>query len=135
MSPQKLAKIFGAVFVVIGIAGFIPGITMNGHLLGIFEVDPIHNVIHLLSGIVAFVMATGDMGARKFFRIFGIVYGLVTVLGFVNGASILGIFGVNMADNLLHLAITVIALMIGYGGKKSMPMASAPQSMNTGSQM
>ena len=55
MNVRTLAKVFGVVFVLVGILGFVPGITSGGHLLGIFEVDTTHNIIHLISGILAFV--------------------------------------------------------------------------------
>jgi hypothetical protein len=129
---RKIAKWFGIIFVLIGILGFVPGITSDGYLLGIFEVDTLHNVIHLLSGIIAFMCAGSDMGAKSFFKIFGVIYGLVTILGFLQGGSVLGLFGVNMADNLLHLLISVVALYLGFSGgsKASMPMSSNPnQSM------
>lgn len=125
MNTQKLAKLFGIIFIAVGILGFIPGITSNGHLLGIFEVDTLHNVIHLLSGIVALMCAGSAMKAKTYFKVFGIVYGLVTVLGFLQGTTVLGLIGVNVADNLLHLVISVVALAIGFGGKKSsMPMSN-----------
>jgi hypothetical protein len=51
---RTAAKLFGAVLVLVGILGFVPGITTDdGHLLGIFHVNAIHNIIHLASGAVA----------------------------------------------------------------------------------
>jgi len=119
MSLKTLAYIFGAVFLLIGVLGFVPGVTTDGHLLGIFDVSPIHNVIHLLSGIAALglAMTMGEKGSQLYFRVFGIVYGLVTIIGFIQGNTVLGLIGVNMADNLLHLAITAIALYAGFGMK------------------
>lgn len=119
----KLAYVFGVVFLAIGVLGFVPGITTDGHLLGIFDVSPIHNIIHLLSGIAALVLAsTGkEKGSQMYFRVFGIVYGLVTIIGFIQGTTVLGLIGVNVADNLLHLAITAVALYAGFGMK---PMAT-----------
>lgn len=115
------AKVFGIVFLAVGILGFVPGITSNGHLLGIFEVDALHNVIHLLSGIIALVVAfRSDMAARMYFKVFGVIYLIVTIVGFVHGSSVLGLIGVNMADNLLHLVISVLALWIGFGMKSGM---------------
>lgn len=124
---QKIAKLFGIIFIAIGILGFVPGITSNGHLLGIFEVNTLHNIIHLLSGIIALMMAGSAMKAKTFFKFFGVIYGLITILGFLQGNTVLGLIGVNVADNLLHLAITIIALILGFGGSKhssSMPMSN-----------
>lgn len=125
---QKLAWVFGIVLLAVGILGFVPGVTANGMLLGIFEVDGLHNVIHLLSGIVAVLAARGSAAyARLYFKVFGVVYGLVTILGFVQGGSVLGLFMVNMADNVLHLVIAAAALYIGFGMKEegAIPMGSS----------
>lgn len=112
---KKIAWIFAAVFVAIGLAGFVPALAPSGHLLGIFEVGPLHNVIHLLTGIVAALAAWQGGGYPKlFFRVFGVVYALVTVVGFIQGTTVLGLIGVNFADNLLHLAIAAVALFIGF---------------------
>lgn len=109
-----LAKVFGAVFILIGVLGFVPGITSNGHLLGIFEVSPLHNIIHLASGIAALAMAGSNKLAKTYFQVFGVVYTVVTIAGFVQGTTVLGLIGVNLADNLLHLAISVITLYAGF---------------------
>lgn len=113
MNATKLAKVFGIVFVLIGVLGFVPGITTDGRLLGIFQVDTIHNIIHLLSGIVALVMASS--APKTYFKIFGVVYLIVTIVGFVQGETVLGLITINMADNILHLVIAAAALAIGFG--------------------
>lgn len=125
-----LAKVFGVVFILIGILGFIPGITSDGHLLGIFEVDAVHNIIHLLTGIIAFAVASSVHGSRVFFKVFGIIYALVMILGFVTG-DVLGLIHVNLADNVLHLIIAVVALWAGFmsgsddsGMEQAQPMES-----------
>lgn len=124
------AKVFGIVFLAIGILGFVPGITSNGHLLGIFHVDAMHNIVHLLSGIIALVVAfKSDAAAKMYFRIFGVIYLLVAILGFINGSSVLGLIGVNMADNLLHLVIAAVALWIGFGMKSGSSMGMGSNSM------
>ena len=125
MHMQKKAKWFGYIFIVIGILGFVPGITSNGQLLGIFEVGAVHNIVHVLSGIIALMCAGSMGGAKSFFKIFGVIYGLVAILGLLGSGSVLGIFMVNRADNLLHLVIAVIALWLGFFGgssKMSAPM-------------
>lgn len=125
-----LAKVFGIVFLAVGILGFVPGITTDGYLLGIFHVDAMHNIVHLLSGIVALIVAfKSDAAARMYFRVFGIIYLLVTILGFMNGSSVLGLIGVNMADNILHLVISVAALWIGFGMKSGSGMGMGSSSM------
>jgi hypothetical protein len=111
---QKLAWIFGAVFVLVGVLGFVPALTPDGYLLGIFEVDTLHNVIHLLSGILALGAAWTGAYARLYFQVFGVVYGAVTVVGFLQGDTVLGLFTVNVADHFLHFAIAAAALYAGF---------------------
>ncbi len=116
---KTLALLFGAVFVLVGILGFIPAVSPNEHLLGIFHVNAAHNAVHLLSGIVAITCGlASERAATLFFRIFGVVYGLVAVLGLIGGDwPILGIISNNMADVGLHIAIAAVSLMIGFGAR------------------
>jgi hypothetical protein len=113
---KTAANLFGIVFLIVGILGFIPGITRDGHLLGIFHVNAAHNVVHILSGAAALAAAAiSERAARNYFRIFGVVYGLVAVLGFFAGDQpVLGIIANNTADNWLHVAIALVALAIGF---------------------
>lgn len=132
---QTLAWIFAVVFIAVGVLGFVPGLTNDGMLLGMFEVDPLHNIIHLASGILAALAAWGSASyASLYFKVFGVVYAIVTVVGFVQGDSVLGLIGVNMADNVLHLAIAAVALWAGFGMKSAssapaMGMGGSPSSM------
>lgn len=119
---QKLAWVFGVVFLAVGVLGFVPGITSGGHLLGVFEVDGLHNVIHILSGLAALAAAWGMYSARLYFQVFGVVYGLVAVLGLIQGGNVLGLIGVNMADNLLHVVIAGAALYAGFWMKEQSSM-------------
>jgi len=111
----KIAKIWGAIFIVVGILGFIPAAAPDGHLLGIFHVNGAHNMVHLLTGIVALACGFASNHASKlYFLIFGIVYGLVAVIGFAAGPNpVLGIIANNIADAWLHVAIAVAAIGIG----------------------
>lgn len=115
---KKLAMVFGAVFTLIGILGFIPGITdSDGMLLGIFHVDTIHNLIHLVTGLIGLWLgSSSESGSKSWFQIFGVVYGLIAVLGFVYGDDkILGFVTNNMADTWLHLVLAAVLLAIGFG--------------------
>jgi hypothetical protein len=111
------AWIFAIVFILIGILGFVPGITTaDGHLLGVFEVDTMHNIAHLITGLVALFVAFGSgRSQRLFFQIFGWLYLATTLIGFVQGDTVLGLISANMADHFLHLAITIVSLWLGYG--------------------
>lgn len=119
----KAAYVFAAVFIGIGILGFVPALAPKDDmgmplLLGLFMVGVIHNIIHLASGIAAFLGArSGEAYASLYFKVFGAVYALVTVVGFVQKDTVLGLIHVNMADNVLHLAIAVATLALGFAIK------------------
>jgi hypothetical protein len=114
---KKLAVAFGIVFLLVGALGFVPGMTRDGHLLGIFHVNGAHNIVHLLTGAVALFCGISSAHASQlFFRIFGLVYGLVAVLGFVMGDQpLLGIIANNRADAWLHTGIAAVSLFLGFG--------------------
>ena len=114
---KTAAIIFGIVFLLVGVLGFVPGITTTSQmLLGIFHVNAVHNVVHLLSGAVALITGlTSTAAARTYFRVFGIVYALVAILGFFTGYGLLlGLISNNMADTWLHVLIALVALALGF---------------------
>ena len=118
---KTMATVFGVVLLLVGILGFIPGITTSdGLLLGIFHVNTLHNIIHLLSGAIALWAGMSGMAAsRMYFQVFGVIYALVAILGFVYGdKDILSIVANNMADTWLHVVIAVVALYLGFGAKE-----------------
>ena len=119
---QKLALLFGAVFLLAGIAGFIPGLTTNlydglefageestAELLGIFQVSILHNIIHLLFG-VGILMAATHAGALAYLLWSGVLYVVVFLLGLVGGGDWVPI---NNADDLLH-AVLAVGLLGAY---------------------
>jgi hypothetical protein len=77
----------------------------------------IHNLIHLASGVVALVVAGNMAYARMYLIVFGLVYALVALLGYMNGSSVLGLIVVNAADNALHALIAAVCLVVGFGSK------------------
>src|SRR5215208_8500959 len=92
---QNLALMFGAVFLVVGILGFVPGITTNlyegldfagddgnAELLGLFQVSVLHNIVHLLFG-VGILMAATHRGALTYLLYSGIAYVVLFVMGIV----------------------------------------------------
>lgn len=116
---KKVSLVFGAVFTLVGILGFVPGITttdVDGHqlLFGLFMVDGVHNIVHLASGIVGLAAAGSERYAKLYLIGFGAVYALVTLLGFFTN-PVLGFLHVNTADNWLHLVLAVGLLGAGFG--------------------
>jgi hypothetical protein len=114
---RTAAKVFGVVFLLIGVLGFVPALNPDGNLLGIFHVNALHNIVHIASGIVALIAGfyPEERAAKMYFQVFGVVYALVAVLGFVYGSNdILGLVASNMADTLLHVVIAAAALYLGF---------------------
>src|SRR6266567_4253518 len=114
---KSAAILFGLVFLVVGILGFVPAVTKDEMLLGIFHVNFAHNIVHLASGAIFLLCGMAGAGpSRTFFRIFGIVYALVAALGFYYGDQpILGIISNNTPDIWLHIVLAVVMLYLGFG--------------------
>ena len=136
MDIAKLyARIFGVVALLIGILGFVPGLSSgyasSGYLLGIFAINPLHNVIHILTGLIGIFAGYYAAGAyaRMYALVFGVVYALVTILGFtplVMDGSLLGLIPINMADNVLHIVISASALLVYFiSGPRAQAAAAA----------
>ncbi len=112
--------LLGAVFIVVGLLGFF-----NNPILGIFKVNLLHNLIHLISGVLAIVFAgRGEMQARMFAKVFGVVYLLVGVLGFVPGLLDKLIAANHPSDTILHLLLGVVFLVLGFAGASKSSMSS-----------
>ncbi len=111
---QTAARVVGAAFLLVGIAGFVPGITTNlydgldfagdgseAELLGVFRVSVLHNIVHLLFGAGLFVAAT-PAGARNYLVAAGSAYLALFVLGILGGADWIP---ADNADDWLHLVL------------------------------
>lgn len=119
---QQLTMLLGVVFLLVGILGFIPGITTDygdmsfagddsgAKLIGIFQVSILHNLVHMLFGIAGLALARTLDGAKQYLLGGGVVYVALWILGLADGGDWIP---VNSADNWLHLAVGVG--MIGLG--------------------
>ena len=129
---EKAAMAVSVVFLLVGILGFVPGITSNyeqmqfaGHeseamLLGIFQVSILHNIVHLLFGVVGLALSRTPSGARNFLIGGGVVYLLLFVFGLLVGhESPANFVPVNGADNVLHLLLGIGMIALGMlGGRR-----------------
>jgi hypothetical protein len=132
---QNVARLAGIVFLLVGIAGFIPGITTNlydglefagddgnAELLGIFKVSILHNIVHGLFGVAGLALAATASGARTFLIGGGAIYIALWLLGLVGGADWIPS---NSADDWLHLGLGVGLIGLGVGLTRGRPVASA----------
>lgn len=115
---KTVATVLGVGLLIIGVLGFVPGVTNDNNLvLGLFKVDALHNLVHIVTGILAlYAGLTSAAASRMYFQIFGVVYSLVAILGFVySDGKLLGLMANNLADTWLHVVIAVLALYLGFG--------------------
>jgi hypothetical protein len=123
---QTAAAVVGAVFLLVGILGFIPGITTDydamefaGHesdakLLGVFQVSILHNVVHLLFGVAGLTMARTWSSARTFLIGGGVIYLVLWVYGLlIDKEDQVNFIPVNSADDWLHLVLGAGMVAIG----------------------
>jgi hypothetical protein len=123
---QTAALAVGATFLLVGVLGFIPGITTDydlmtfaGHdsgaeLLGVFQVSILHNLVHLLFGIAGLAMARTVSGARLYLIGGGAVYLVLWLYGLViDHGSTANFVPFNNADNWLHLALGLGMIALG----------------------
>jgi hypothetical protein len=108
--------IFGILFVAGGLLGFVPAVNPGGKLLGMFDVNGAHNLVHIATGVVALIVGfASDKASRIFFQVFGIVYAAVAALGFFYGNQpLLGMISNNVADTWLHVGVAAISLYLGF---------------------
>ena len=130
---QSLAALVGATFVLVGILGFVPGITTHygdlsfaGHdsraqLLGVFQVSILHILVHLLFGVVGLVLAKATDTARTFLVGGGVVYLALWALGVAGGADWVP---VNAAGNWLHLLLGVGMIGLGFAASRGLARAA-----------
>jgi hypothetical protein len=125
-SPNRLvATIFGAVYILVGLLGFaVTGgvgfiATEGGLLLGIFEVNPLHNIAHLLIGAALLIAGLASARAAKIVNIVvGATYLLLGIVGFFLVGTALNILALNTFDHFLHLASAIVLLGVGLAAER-----------------
>jgi len=130
---RTAALVYGAVVLLVGIAGFIPGITSNydhlefaGHeshaeLLGIFQVSILHNIVPLLFGVIGLAVARKATASAAYLAGGGLVYLLLWAYGLAVGhGSDANFVPLNTADNWLHLVLGLTMLGLGFAGYRAL---------------
>jgi hypothetical protein len=131
---QTLAFLAGALFLLVGALGFVPGITTHfadlafaGHdsraeLLGVFQVSVLHNLVHVAFGLVGIVLARAAGSARSYLVGGGVAYLALWVLGVVRAGTWIP---VDIADNWLHFLLGLGMLGMGYVASRGERAAAA----------
>ncbi|WP_344608343.1 DUF4383 domain-containing protein [Streptomyces glaucus] len=123
---QQAALAVGTVFLLVGLLGFIPGVTTDydtmrfaehhseAKLLGLFQVSILHNIVHLLFGIAGIAMARAASTARTFLIGGGVIYLLLWIYGLIIDLdSAANFVPVNTADNWLHFVLGIGMIALG----------------------
>ncbi|MER7515566.1 DUF4383 domain-containing protein [Streptomyces sp. NPDC126499] len=126
-SPLRTAALLvGVVFLVVGVLGFIPGVTTNydamkfaehhsgAELFGVFQVSVLHNIVHLLFGVAGIAMSRSAPTARTFLVGGGVIYLVLWLYGLlIDLDSDANFVPVNSADNWLHFGLGLAMLLMG----------------------
>jgi hypothetical protein len=129
MNTRTFALIFGIVFLIVGAGGFIPGLndttatpdpalTMThgfGHELGLFPVNTLHSIVHLLFGVWGLLAYKSYGGSRTYFRAVAVIYALLTVMGFIPGLHVtFGLIPLYGNDIWLHALLALVGAYFGW---------------------
>jgi hypothetical protein len=125
---QIAAALVGAAFLIVGIAGFIPGLTTHfsdltwagmhsdARVLGLFQTSVLHNIVHLLFGVLGLLLARRGETARLYLLVGGVIYLALVIYGLlIDPMSSANFVPLNTADNWLHLIIGIAMLGLGLG--------------------
>lgn len=119
MNTKTASLIIGITFVAVGLLGFIPNPIVGASHNAIFHADAVHNMVHIVSGILFLIIAfAAPSRAALFLKVFGIVYLLLGIIGLLTIGSagrtnLLGFLPINGADNYLHIALGIGIFLAG----------------------
>lgn len=142
---RTAAAVVGTVFLLVGVLGFIPGITTDydtmkfaGHesgalLIGVFQVSILHNIVHILFGVAGLAMSRTASAARAFLIGGGLIYAALWLYGLIiDHDSTANFVPVNTADNWLHLALAVAMVGLGLAAPKGVDTLERTSARNLG---
>jgi hypothetical protein len=132
---QVFALVIGTTLVVAGIVGFFYNAsfgtgdgTSRDAVLGVLDVNGWHNLVHIATGAIGLLVIGSYSGARGYALLFGVIYLVVALLGFLagDGDEIFNLIPVNTEDNLLHLLIGIAGVGAGLATPATTPPSLAP---------
>lgn len=127
-SPNRLlGVIFGVIYLVVGVFGFFvtssvafAGTANSNRLIGLFELNPLQNLIHLVIGVILLIAGlAGIRVARGANTTFGAIFLIIGIIGLFLASAGPNIFALNAADNVLHFLTAVVLLAVGLGAEKA----------------
>jgi Domain of unknown function (DUF4383) len=128
MSTRYFSLVLGIIFLLVGIAGFVPGLLQSpehaadvqitqsfGRLLGLFPVNALHNVVHIIFGIWGIAAYRSYTGARGYSKAVAVIYAVLTVMGIIPGLNTtFGLIPLYGHDIWLHAVIAIAAAYFGF---------------------
>jgi Domain of unknown function (DUF4383) len=128
MSTRYFSLVLGIIFLLVGIAGFVPGLLQTpepeadvevtqsfGRLMGLFPVNALHNLVHIIFGIWGIVAYRSYTGARGYSKAVAIIYAVLAVMGFIPGLNTtFGLIPLYGHDIWLHAVIAIAAAYFGF---------------------
>lgn len=124
MTAKSAALILGVIFIAVGALGFVDNPIIGESQDAIFHADQLHNIVHIVSGVLFVLVALAAPGsARGFLILFGLVYLALGIIGYVQFGKegmgkVLGVLHVNANDNYLHMALGVVIILAGLASKR-----------------
>jgi hypothetical protein len=128
MSTRYFSLVLGIIFLLVGIAGFVPGLLHSpepaadvqvtqsfGRLMGLFPVNALHNVVHIIFGIWGIAAYRSYTGARGYSKAVAIIYAVLAIMGIIPGLNTtFGLIPLYGHDIWLHAVIAIAAAYFGF---------------------
>ena len=120
MTARTAAILIGVIFIAVGLLGYVDNPIVGTSEGAIFHADSVHNIVHIVSGVLFLLVALAAPGsAAGFLKLFGLVYLAIGIVGFVQyGTSgmgkVLGFLHVNGPDNYLHAGLGILIFLLGF---------------------
>ena len=125
--PEILALAFGAVYLLVGVVGFfVTGFSnfvgQDAGTLIVFDVNPLHNIVHILIGVAGLVLGRTLAGARTYGWLLAVGYGAAFVYGLIAINKDWDFLNLNWADNVLHLVTAAVGAALAFGPVRDTPV-------------